>query len=101
MKIIKTFGELFENFDNKVTYEMSGSPSPYFKTKAEFVAAMQEFGYYHATLTKKTDMLIVADEDLGTLKCKKAEKYGIPVYTYAYAKREMKHLADSVNKYNM
>jgi len=46
-------------------------------------------------------MLIVADEDLGTLKCKKAERYGIPVYTYAHAKKEMKNLRNSVSKYNL
>jgi len=32
--------ELFEDFETKMTYEMSGSPKPYFKTKTEFVAAM-------------------------------------------------------------
>jgi hypothetical protein len=101
MKIIKTFDELFENFENKVTYECSGSPKPYFNTKSDFIAAMQDCGYYHTTLNKKTDMLIVSDEDLGTLKCKKAEKYGIPVYTYFHAKKEMKHLADNISKYNI
>ena len=93
--------ELFEDFIDKITYEMSGSPKPYFKTKADFVAAMQEHGYYHTTLNKNTDMLVVAAEDLGTLKCQKAEKYGIPVYTYAHAKKEMKHLGDNVSKYNL
>ena len=93
--------QMFEDFSRKVTYECSGSPSPYFITKADFFAAMQECGYTHTTLTKKTDMLIVAQEDLGTLKCKKAEKYGIPVYTYAYAKKEMKNLKELAAKFNL
>ena len=89
----------FEDFDvneedkfiDKVTYEMSGSPRPYWATKAEFVSDMQNWGYSHTTLNRNTDMLIVADEDLGTLKCQKAEKYGIPVYTYdqAFKKKEL------------
>jgi len=93
--------QMFEGFEDNITYEMSGSPMPYFKTKSQFVAEMSKYGYHHTTLTKKTHMLIVSDEELGTLKCQKAEKYGIPVYTYAYAKREMKHLGDSVSKYNL
>lgn len=93
--------QMFEGFEDSATYEMSGSPKPYFKTKAEFVAEMSKYGYVHTTLNKKTNMLIVPDEELGTLKCQKAERYGIPVYTYAYAKREMKHLGDNVSKYNL
>ena len=73
-----------------VNYEMSGSPKPYWSTKSEFVDAMTKFGYTHTTLNKQTDMLIVADEDLGTLKCQKAEKYDIPIYTYrdAFTRKE-------------
>ena len=37
-------------------------------------------------------MLIVADEELGTLKCQKAEKYGIPVYTYSQAFNKKENL---------
>jgi hypothetical protein len=93
--------QLFEAFEDNITYEMSGSPSPYFKTKAEFVKAMQECGYEHTTLTKKTNMLICSTEDLGTLKFKKAQKYGIPIYTYEQAKKEMKNLINVVSKYNL
>lgn len=82
--------QLFEDFKDKVTYEMSGSPKPYWATKAEFVSDMSDWGYTHTTLNKNTDMLIVAAEDLGTLKCQKAERYGIPIYTYmeAFKKKE-------------
>jgi len=82
--------KLFEEFKDKVTYEMTGSPKPFFATKADFVSAMEGWGYLHTTLNKNTDMLIAADEDLGTLKWEKAEKYGIPIYTYrdAYNKKE-------------
>lgn len=93
--------QMFEGFIDSVTYECSGSPKPYFNTKADFFEEMAKYGYRHTTLTKNTNMLIVAEKDLGTLKCKKAEKYGIPVYTYAYAKREMRNLGNNVAKYNM
>jgi len=81
---------MIERID-KVTYEMSGPTPPYlWEHKADFEKDMLKWGYNHTTLTKNTDMLIVAKEDLGTLKCKKAEKYGIPIYTYedAYQKKE-------------
>ena len=93
--------ELFENFSDNITFEMSGSPLPYFKTKADFVEAMQDCGYHHSTLNKKTNMLICSTEDLGTLKFQKAQKYGIPIYTYAQAKKEMKNLINTISKYNL
>jgi len=71
-----------EDFKDKVTYEMSGSTLPFFSTKYDFTESMKKWGYVHTTLNKHTDMLIVASEDLGTLKCKKAKKYNIPIYTY-------------------
>lgn len=76
---------------DKVTYEMTGTPKPYWGTKADFQADMERWGYQHTTLNKNTDILIAADEDLGTLKCKKAEKYGIPIYNYtdAFNKKEL------------
>ena len=67
---------------DKVTYEMTGTPKPYWASKADFQESMEKWGYEHTTLNKNTDILIAADEDLGTLKCQKAEKYGIPIYTY-------------------
>jgi len=93
--------QLFEDFGNNYSFEMSGSPFPHFKTKAEFVTAMQKCGYYHTTLNKKTNMLICSTKDLGTLKFKKAQKYGIPIYTYAQAKKEMKNLINTTSKYNL
>lgn len=74
-----------DEFKDKVTYEMSGSPKPFFDYKGDFMDQMKNWGYTHTTLNKHTDMLIVAYEDLGTLKCQKAEKYGIPIYTYEEA----------------
>lgn len=93
--------QMYEGITDNYTFECSGSPKPYFNTKQEFFDFMGEYGFKHTTLTKSTNMLIVADEDLGTLKCKKAEKYGIPVYTYRHAKKEMKNLAIATSKYNM
>lgn len=77
---------MINNKIDKITYEMSGPPpQKYWSYKADFVAEMLSWGYSHTTLTKNTDMLIVASEELGTLKCQKAEKYGIPIYTYSEA----------------
>lgn len=80
-----------DKYIDKVTYEMTGSPKPQWSTKADFVEDMTKWGYTHTTLTKNTDMLIAADEDLGTLKCLKAEKFGIPIYSYeqAFQKKEL------------
>ena len=77
---------------DKVTYEMTGHPpANLWRYKADFQADMEKWGYKHTTLNKNTDILIAADEDLGTLKCKKAEKYGIKIYNYtdAFNKKEM------------
>jgi len=45
-------------------------------------------------------MLIVQHKDLGTLKCQKAEKYGIPIYTYkeAFDKKEKLYIRVVRNK---
>ena len=93
--------QMFEDFISKYTYECSGSPSPTFKTKADFVEFMSKCGFKHTTLNKNTDMLIVADKEQGTLKCKKAEKYGIPIYTYHKAKIKAQEMAKNVSKYNV
>lgn len=75
---------------DKVTYCMTGSPKPHWTTKSDFMNDMEKWGYEYTTLTKNTDILIAANEDLGTLKCKKAEKYGIKIYSYtdAFNKKE-------------
>jgi hypothetical protein len=92
---------LFEEFKDKVTYEMSGPPPKYlWSHKDDFMTDMLNWGYLHTTLNKKTDMLIATAEDLGTLKCQKAEKYGIPIYTYedAFKKKEKLYIRITRNK---
>jgi len=76
---------------DKVTYCLTGSPKPHWATKADFEYDMLKWGYEYTTLSKNTDILIAANEDLGTLKCQKAQKYGIPIYSYgeAFKKKEM------------
>ena len=75
--------QLFENFKDKVTYEMSGPPPKnLWIHKEDFVKDMNNWGYLHTTLNRNTDMLIVTERDLATLKCQKAKKYNIPIYTY-------------------
>ena len=98
MGITTSFGQFqdlikeTDKYIDKVTYEMTGPPpKSYWAHKADFEADMLKWGYTHTTLTKNTDMLIAADEDLGTLKCQKAEKFGIPIYSYkqAFEKKEL------------
>jgi hypothetical protein len=73
---------MIEEKIDKVTYCLTGSPKPHWGYKADFIADMESWGYEYTTLSKTTDMLIAASEELGTLKCQKAEKYGIPIYSY-------------------
>lgn len=83
--------QMFEDFIDKVTYEMSGHPPKnLWEYKADFENDMQKWGYLHTRLNKKTDMLITESDDLNTLKCQKAKKDGIPIYTYdeAFKKKE-------------
>ena len=95
--ITTSFGQFQDSLNedkkyiDKVTYCLTGSPKPLWPTKADFISDMEKWGYKYTTLTKDTDMLIAADEDLGTLKCQKAEKYGIPIYSYndAFKKKEL------------
>ena len=93
--------DINEDLVDYYTFECSGSPSPYFKTKADFFNFMENNGFKHSTLTKKTDMLIVADKNQNTLKYKKAERYGVPVYTYREAKVKVKEMGKKMNKYNL
>jgi hypothetical protein len=90
-----------KEYKDKVNYELTGPPPKrYWNHKADFVADMQKWGYTHTTLNKNTDMLIAADEELGTLKCQKAERYGIPIYTYkeAFDRKEKLYIRVVRNK---
>jgi len=93
--------QLFEDFEDHYTFECSGSPKPYFSTKADFFDFMTDCGFKHTTLTKNTNMLIVESKDLGSLKCQKAQKYGIPIYTYKEAKVKVKEISQNVLNYNL
>jgi hypothetical protein len=86
--------QMYEEVTDHYTYECSGSPKPYFNTKADFFEFMDSNGFRHTTLNKDTNMLIVSNEDLGTLKCKKAEKY-------RHAKKAVKEFSTRINKYNI
>lgn len=85
---------------DKVTYCLTGSPKPHWATKADFMYDMEKWGYKYTSLTKKTDILIAADEDLGTLKCKKAEKYGIAIYSYKDAFNRKENLYTKIMRKN-
>ena len=93
--------KLYEDFEDNYTFECSGSPSPYFSTKSEFFEFMEKNGFKHSTLNKNTNMLIVAYEDIGTLKFQKAKKYGIPIFTYGEAKQKIKNLINAISKFKL
>ena len=76
---------------DKVTYCMTGPPPRnLWPHKSDFENDMIKWGYSYSTLSKNTDMLIASNEELGTLKCQKARKYGITIYSYedAFNKKE-------------
>lgn len=93
--------KLFEDFEDHYTFECSGSPKPTFQTKAEFFDFMEENGFKHSTLNKKTNMLIVQFKGQNTLKEQKAQLYNIPIYTYREAKAKVKEMINNVDKYNL
>ncbi len=97
----KLRNDINEEFENNYTFECSGSPAPTFSTKSNFFDFMENHGFKHTTLNKKTNMLIVEHKGQNTLKCQKAEKYGIPIYTYKEAKKKVIKLSEDLQKYNM
>lgn len=101
MKHLENFDTYKESFETNYTYECSGSPKPTFKYKSDFDEFMKENGFKRTTLKKGTDMLIVQRKGQGTLKEEKAKKYGIPIYTYAEAKKRVKEMAQEMTKFNL
>ena len=67
--------------------EMTGSPkSAGFKTKATFLAALEDFGYSQAKMRKKdntVDILVTDDMSSETNKMKTARDLGVEIMTYA------------------
>lgn len=56
-----------------------------FKTKTDFLKALEKYGFKHDTMkvkNNKVTMLITNDLDSNTLKMQKAKKLGIEVFTY-------------------
>lgn len=92
--------KLYEEYIDKVTFEMSGKPPRYWGYKADFIEKMRSWGYVHTTLTKNTDMLIVESDNLNTIKCKKAKRYGIPTYTYEDAFKLKERLYTRITRKN-
>jgi NAD-dependent DNA ligase len=65
--------------------EFTGSPKPFFKTKADFLTAIQDYGFTHGTMSKKdnkVDILVCDSPDSGTSKLKLAAELGVEVMTY-------------------
>jgi NAD-dependent DNA ligase len=63
-------------------YEMTGSPKPHFKTKAEFTDFAKKHNLVHGKLNKDADYLITDSYSSTSSKMKKAEKLGVEVITY-------------------
>jgi hypothetical protein len=85
----KKFHRIFNKNKNKINimkkFEMTGSPKPFFKTKAVFTEKMQEFGWSPAKMTKKNnicDVLVCENSSLETNKMLLARELGIEVMTY-------------------
>jgi len=91
-KVTELSQEIFESFDDFVTFEMTGSPKDTrrWRYKEDFERDMYSHGFRHTTLTKKTDILIAEDEHFGSIKWNKAKSFGIPIMTFteAWEKRE-------------
>ena len=64
------------------TMEMTGSPKPFWKTKAEFVASASGCGFKAGKLTKDSKYLITDNYEAKTSKMKSAEKLGVEIITY-------------------
>ena len=93
--------KLFEDFVDKVTYEMTGSPKIYgWPLKADFEEFMQKHGFTHTTLTKNTDLLVTDDAESDTGKMGKAKRYGIPIVTYAQLAKDKTLLYKKLTRKN-
>ncbi len=66
--------------------EMTGSPKPYFSTKAKFLEALADFGYSQDKMKKKdnkVDILVCDDLTSTTRKMQLANELGVEIMTYA------------------
>jgi len=66
--------------------ELTGSPKPYFSTKAKFLEALAPFGYEHGKMKKKDNCCqILCTDDISsqTAKMKLAKTLGVEIMTYA------------------
>jgi len=66
--------------------ECTGSPKPYFKTKSDFLSALEPYGYKHGKMKKKNNMCdILCCDDLSstTAKMELAKSLGVEIMTYA------------------
>jgi hypothetical protein len=65
--------------------EMTGSPKPYFKTKAEFLKALEPYGFVKDTMKKRSNQVkILVTNNLysETNKMKTARELGVAIMTY-------------------
>jgi hypothetical protein len=65
--------------------EMTGSPKPYFKTKAEFLKALEPYGFTTDRMRKRDNkVMILVTNNLNspTNKMKTARELGIAIMTY-------------------
>jgi hypothetical protein len=87
-----------ESKNNKIIYQMTGSPKmdlqfldPKDRTKSSFAAELADHGYVQGRMNKDCDLLITNDPSASSNKMKMAAKYNIKVVTYA----------EMIKKYNL
>jgi len=67
------------------TYEMTGSPKPYFTKKEDFTKAITDFGWEHSKMTKKDNkcqVLITDDITKSSSKMLLAKELGVEIMSY-------------------
>ena len=87
-----------ESKNNKIIYQMTGSPKmdlqfldPKDRTKSSFAAELADHGYVQGRMNKDCDLLITNDPSASSNKMKMAAKYNIKVVTYS----------EMIKKYNL
>ncbi len=84
---IEFYEEQVVSNENKITFEMTGSPKDFgYKTKEDFINKVKQMGWEHTNLNKDTDYLVCDDLNSNSSKIQKAKKLGVKIVTYSNLK---------------
>jgi len=72
-----------------ILFEMTGTPTPPFGKKRDFVDAVHDYGYVHHKLNKDCNLLVTHDITSTTGKMAKAIKLGIETKTYEQVAQDL------------